>query len=88
MDEFEARRRGILTTGEWCDSLSKLSHHMNEGLSEEGIGHNRLRIVAKFGGQPAVSPVLDCIGSKGGQRSPTPYMRYHRDLVTIIELPT
>ena len=26
----EGRRRGLLTTGEWCDPVSKMSHHMKK----------------------------------------------------------
>ena len=28
MEEFDGRRRGMLTTGEWCNPVSSLLHHV------------------------------------------------------------
>ena len=28
MEEFEGRRRGMLTTGEWCNPVSNMLHHV------------------------------------------------------------
>ena len=28
MEEFEGRRRGMLTTGDWCDPVSNMLHHV------------------------------------------------------------
>ena len=41
MKKIQVMSRGMLTTGEWCDPVSKISHHMKKGLSEEGDGHER-----------------------------------------------
>ena len=41
MDEFEERRTGVLTTGEWCNLVSMMSCHMKKWVSGEGIGHER-----------------------------------------------
>ena len=36
MEEFEGRRRGMLTTGEWCNPVSNMSK-----MGSVGIGHER-----------------------------------------------
>ena len=30
MKEFEGRRRGMLTTGEWCNTVSNMLHHVQK----------------------------------------------------------
>ena len=32
MEGFEERRKGVLTTREWCDPVRKISHHMKKGV--------------------------------------------------------
>ena len=41
-EQFEVTRRGMQTTVEGCDLVRKMSHHINNGLSEEYTGHERL----------------------------------------------
>ena len=43
MEDFEGRRRGILSTGEWSDPVSKMPLHMKKVLNVEGIGRERLK---------------------------------------------
>ena len=45
MEEFE----GVLTTGEWCDPVSKMSRHMKGFAWGGGLGKRGLRMVAAFG---------------------------------------
>ena len=44
MEEFEVRRRGMLTAGEWC----KMSHYIGRGRVGKGLGTRGLIIVAAF----------------------------------------
>ena len=45
MEKFEEIRKGMLTTGEWCVPVSKISHHKKiRDLSGEGIGNERFEI--------------------------------------------
>ena len=36
MEEFEGRRRGLLTVRERCNPISKMSHHMKKGVEWGG----------------------------------------------------
>ena len=48
MKEFEGRKRRMLTTGEWCDSVSKMSQYMKNGdrcTLYRGLSTRGLRIV-------------------------------------------
>ena len=33
MEEFEGKRRGMMTTGDWCNPVSNMLHHVQERLS-------------------------------------------------------
>jgi len=33
MEEFEGRKKGMLTTGEWCNPVRNMLHHVQQGLS-------------------------------------------------------
>ena len=41
MKESEKRKRRVLTTGECCDPVSKMSHHMKKGDEWGTIWHER-----------------------------------------------
>ena len=47
MEEFEGGRRGMLTTGEWCNQVSNMLHHVLK-VVEWGLDTRDLRIVAAF----------------------------------------
>ena len=54
MEEIEGRRRGMLATGEWCNPVSKMLHHVKWAFGTRG-----LRIVAAFwAGIPSLQPRL------------------------------
>ena len=42
MAGFEGRMREIRNTGEWCDLVNKMPHHMKNGLGGERVGQDRL----------------------------------------------
>ena len=73
MEEFEGRRRGMLTTREWCNAVSNMLHHVQKGLSGQwGIGHRGLRMVSdSFLCRHSGLFSLDCEGYTGGQRIPS-----------------
>ena len=50
MEEFEVERRSMLTAEEWCDPVSKISHHMKKWFEWRGdwAGMASSRIVAAF----------------------------------------
>ena len=47
MEEFEGRRRGMLTTGEWCNPVSNILHH-GVKVVEWGFGTRGLGMLAEF----------------------------------------
>ena len=46
MKESEKRKRRVLTTGECCDPVSKISHHIKKRMSGARFGTGGLSIVA------------------------------------------
>ena len=49
MEKIEVRRRGMLTTGEWCNPVSNMLHHVYicvRGVGW-GLGKRVLRIVVE-----------------------------------------
>ena len=81
MEEFESRRRGMLITGEWCDPVSKIWHHMKKGVEWLGDWAWQVWVWRQhFDQTSAVSPALECRGTTRGQLYPTPYTRCHWDL--------
>ena len=47
MEEFEGRRRGMLTTGEWCNPVSNMFAPCVKRV-DWGLGIIGMRIVAAF----------------------------------------
>ena len=49
MEEFEGRRRGMLTMGEWCNPVSNMLYHQPCVKRVEcGLGTRGLRMVGAF----------------------------------------
>ena len=51
MEEFEGRRRGMLTTGEWCNLVSNMLHHVYKWLSGDSAREVillRLKVSSQF----------------------------------------
>ena len=65
----------MLTTGEWCNPVSNMLHHVLKGLS--GNWHERFENVGSvYGRHPGR-------GYTGGRRSPTLKMRCHGDTLLV-----
>ena len=84
MEEFERKRRQILTAGEWSNPCSQQHVRSCVKRIECGLATRDLTIVAEFCCHYCgFSLELDCRDYTGGWRSPTSWTRCHRGKLLV-----